>query len=210
MRWTHAQCADRTNGAHDERTAKSCGPDAPVLASSCGGEAQRASQRSQRRWQDELGHRGEHDISRKAIAQGMPECLRLYLYARVRFSAHFCTRDRGCSVHPAFPAPSRIRGTSVYANLGRHRAARTRGSCRKCLHTVIASEAKQSTSIGTTQSNGLLRCARNDADRPRRMDPPHARGTTTFYASMTSNRSTPLATRMPQLHKYNRRQHPGN
>ena len=32
--------------------------------------------------------------------------LRLYLYARVRLLAHFCTRDRGCSKHPAFPAPS--------------------------------------------------------------------------------------------------------
>ena len=32
--------------------------------------------------------------------------LRLYLYARVRNSLHHCTRDRGCSKHPAFPAPS--------------------------------------------------------------------------------------------------------
>ena len=32
--------------------------------------------------------------------------LRLYLYARVRSYAHFCTRDRGCGKHPAFPAPS--------------------------------------------------------------------------------------------------------
>jgi hypothetical protein len=29
----------------------------------------------------------------------------LNLYARVRFFAQFCTRDRGCSAHPAFPAP---------------------------------------------------------------------------------------------------------
>src|ERR1700741_4232908 len=32
------------------------------------------------------------------------------------FCAH-CTRDRGCSVHPAFPAPSL--GENVYAKLGR-------------------------------------------------------------------------------------------
>src|ERR1700682_994934 len=32
--------------------------------------------------------------------------LRLYLYARVRLLLFFCTRDRGCSKHPAFPAPS--------------------------------------------------------------------------------------------------------
>src|SRR6266436_3944667 len=29
-----------------------------------------------------------------------------------------CTRDRGCSAHPAFPAPSFLEGTDVDANLG--------------------------------------------------------------------------------------------
>src|SRR5260370_6447786 len=38
------------------------------------------------------------------------------LYARVRFFAQFCTRDRGCSAHPAFPAPSSRE--DVCANLG--------------------------------------------------------------------------------------------
>jgi hypothetical protein len=32
--------------------------------------------------------------------------LPLDLYARVRLFYHHCTRDRGCSAHPAFPAPS--------------------------------------------------------------------------------------------------------
>jgi hypothetical protein len=32
--------------------------------------------------------------------------LRLYLYARARLTTISCTRDRGCSKHPAFPAPS--------------------------------------------------------------------------------------------------------
>jgi hypothetical protein len=31
------------------------------------------------------------------------------LYARVRFLLPICTRDRGCSAHPAFPAPSCLR-----------------------------------------------------------------------------------------------------
>jgi hypothetical protein len=35
----------------------------------------------------------------------------LNLYARVRFLYPFCTRDRGCSAHPAFPAPSSLRDT---------------------------------------------------------------------------------------------------
>src|SRR5437773_11715006 len=49
--------------------------------------------------------------------------LRLYLYARVRIYLHHCTRDRGCSKHPAFPAPSQE--GQVHANLGR-RASRER------------------------------------------------------------------------------------
>jgi hypothetical protein len=56
--------------------------------------------------------------------------LRLYLYARVRTSLCHCTRDRGCSKHPAFPAPSRWRD-KVQANLGRN-APRDRGFTSKC------------------------------------------------------------------------------
>ena len=36
--------------------------------------------------------------------------LQLYLYARVRTHRTYCTRDRGCSKHPAFPAPSSLMG----------------------------------------------------------------------------------------------------
>jgi len=36
--------------------------------------------------------------------------LPLDLYARVRISYYPCTRDRGCSAHPVFPAPSFWRG----------------------------------------------------------------------------------------------------
>ena len=51
----------------------------------------------------------------------------LNLYARVRISLSIkCTRDRGCSAHPVFPAPSlegRVRplflGRSYFENLGR-------------------------------------------------------------------------------------------
>src|SRR5260370_34667069 len=43
--------------------------------------------------------------------------LRLYLYARVRLLLFFCTRDRGCSKHPAFPAPSF--GRKIFQQLGR-------------------------------------------------------------------------------------------
>src|SRR5256885_5657539 len=36
------------------------------------------------------------------------------------------TRDRGCSAHPAFPAPSIFEGGKEFASLGRNHAARSR------------------------------------------------------------------------------------
>jgi hypothetical protein len=50
----------------------------------------------------------------------------LNLYARVRFFVHVCTRDRGCSAHPAFPAPSFSLRVAIDAKLGRI-APRERG-----------------------------------------------------------------------------------
>src|SRR6478735_1878312 len=49
------------------------------------------------------------------------------LYARVRTPCAHCTRDRGCSAHPAFPAPSDFRGRELLTNLGRI-VPRERGS----------------------------------------------------------------------------------
>jgi len=51
--------------------------------------------------------------------------LRLYLYARVRLYSISCTRDRGCSKHPAFPAPSVLRD-KVQTKPRAQCAARTR------------------------------------------------------------------------------------
>src|SRR6185369_17390299 len=50
-----------------QRTAKTCGSDAPMLASSLREEAQMTVS-------NKPGHRGERVISRKAIAQGMSDC----------------------------------------------------------------------------------------------------------------------------------------
>src|SRR5947207_10214789 len=58
-------------------------------------------------------HQGEHAISRKAIAQGMSDCLRCPVCSCAHLSTH-CTRDLGCSAHPAFPAPSLSRGRENY------------------------------------------------------------------------------------------------
>jgi hypothetical protein len=69
-------------------------------------------------------------------------CPPLNLYARVRFFAHFCTRDRGCSAHPAFPAPSDFKARNVWTNLGRIEPRERETAFEWSL--VIASAAKQS------------------------------------------------------------------
>ena len=50
--------------------------------------------------------RGERGISRQTIAQGMPECSGCTCMLVCALLCIHCTRDRGCSKHPAFPAPS--------------------------------------------------------------------------------------------------------
>src|SRR4030088_2433986 len=85
------------------RTAKSCGPDAAVLA---------PSSRKQGFAGDggkKAVHQGEHEVSRKAIAQGRPGCSRWTCMLVCVFFAR-CTRDRGGNVPPVFPAPSQQEG----------------------------------------------------------------------------------------------------
>ena len=62
MRWTRAALKTK---ALILRTAKSCGPDAPTLASSWRSYPLATVARKP-------GHPGEREISRKTIAQGMP------------------------------------------------------------------------------------------------------------------------------------------
>ena len=83
------------------RTAKSRGPDAPTLASSLEGKAPQ-----RRRGLSSPAPRGERGISRNTIAQGMPGVsAALSLLACVKCT-FFARKARGCSQHPAFPAPS--------------------------------------------------------------------------------------------------------
>src|SRR6266852_2518412 len=93
------------------RTAKSCGPDAPTLASSSrdGMSAQPGADRPhipQATVAKEPGHRGEHEISRKTIACGNAGRSGVLVVTRVRSTNPKCTRGCGCSGHPAFPTPS--------------------------------------------------------------------------------------------------------
>ena len=55
----------------------------------------------------------------------MSDCLRCPVCSCAHYLYH-CTRDRGCSAHPAFPAPSEFgEGGKFLANLGRNAFART-------------------------------------------------------------------------------------
>ncbi len=60
---------------------------------------------------------GEPGISRKTTAQGMPECSDCTCMLVCATLRTYCTRDRGCSKHPAFPAPS-LRGAKNSNNSG--------------------------------------------------------------------------------------------
>jgi hypothetical protein len=92
------------------RTAKSCGPDAPLLAFK--------SRRSVRAMMvtTKPGRQGEHEGNRKTIVQGMP----VETGEPVALPGHFC--PHGCIGHPAFPAPS---------FLGRTRLQTSGASCRE-------------------------------------------------------------------------------
>jgi hypothetical protein len=83
-------------------------------------------------------HRGELAISRKAIAQGRPECFRRTCMLVCAFSVRNCTRDRGCSKHPVFPAPSEFWRVRSRATLGRS-ASRDR-ECMSLVGWVERSE----------------------------------------------------------------------
>jgi hypothetical protein len=108
-RWDAVDAAAMQDELGLLRTAKWCGPGAPVLA---------LSSREVSRWQ-QAGHRGELEGNRKTIAQGKPDCLRWTCMLVCVFFRTDCTRDRGCSAHPAFPAPSSLARAEGDASLGR-------------------------------------------------------------------------------------------
>src|SRR6266436_6302445 len=94
------------------RTAKSCGSDAPMLASSLREEAQATVS-------NKPGHRGEREVSRKTIARGMPGRSGVTVVTMLVCFVLFRTRGCGCIVRPAFPAPSDFQGTGNSGKLVR-------------------------------------------------------------------------------------------
>src|SRR5712664_1593566 len=93
-----------------QRTAKSCGPDAPTLASSSrscvGPTGLRQNLSVGRRWQKSpvTGESTKETVKTIACGNaGRFRCTRCYSCA---FYQYKCTRGRGCNGHPAFPTPS--------------------------------------------------------------------------------------------------------
>src|SRR5213080_1688723 len=101
------------------RTAKSCGSDAPMLASSLREDAQMTVS-------NKPGHRGEHEVSRKTIARGMPGETGVTVVTMLVCFILFRTRGCGRIARPAFPAPSVISGRMIFAKPRADRAARMR------------------------------------------------------------------------------------
>jgi hypothetical protein len=134
------------------RTAKSCGPDAPTLASSSR-EASFLGATVARK----PGHRGEREISRKTIAQGRPGDSGGPVVTNAR--AHYSTRAAAGATGTRLSLRPLFWGGSNLHNSGAIR----RGMADAHL-AVIASVAKQS--ILSSRSHGLLRrfAPRNDGN----------------------------------------------
>src|SRR5260370_19730525 len=127
------------------------------------------------------GHRGEHEVSHKTIARGMPVESVCPVVTMLVCFVLFRTRGCGCGERPAFPAPSLLWAKRMH-NSGASRrgiaelylklcsslrgatasAEARRAKADSATPTVIASEAKQS--ISPRGRNGLLRrfAPRND------------------------------------------------
>jgi hypothetical protein len=102
------------------RTAKPCGPEAPTLASSS-----RETSFSGMMVARKPGHQGEYGISRKTIAQGMPDVSGEPVVTNA-CAFYTYTRGCGCIERPAFPVPSVWSRAENLGTTRAHRAARSR------------------------------------------------------------------------------------
>jgi hypothetical protein len=153
------------------RTAKSCGPDAPTLASSWRKQFPPAMVANK------PGHQGEREVSRKTIACGNAGCpgATVVTNARATYSTraaagatgtrHSPLPSWGSARSPLGVAPRPLLGERFRNNSG----AMRRGNAKVCFAVIACdkrgafvqgSAAKQS--ILSSWPHGLLRCARND------------------------------------------------
>src|SRR3954467_14539561 len=100
-----------------QRTAKSCGPGAATVASILREDIPQTTVTIN------AAHRGEHEVSRKAIARGKPGCLGCTC-SRCPCASHMgcpCAPAHGIygrSQRPAFPAPFHQERDTEIAELG--------------------------------------------------------------------------------------------
>src|SRR6266404_5778770 len=116
-----------------KRTAKSCGSGAAVLALSPG-EAKLLGGDGGKR----AVLREEHEVSRKAIAQGRPECSRCPVCSCAFLLAQIARKTAGAASTRSSLRPLTKRAGS-YSKPRAHRAARTRSRTlyRDCFHAVV-------------------------------------------------------------------------
>src|SRR6266851_3537964 len=149
------------------RTAKSCGPDAPTLASSSrsrvgptglrqnisvgdGGKRARSPGRARRK-------------PLKPLRAGTSGDSGVLVVTRVRSTNTKCTRGRGCNGHPAFPTPS-LGGRFINASgASRREGVKSRLQFRERA-SAVPRHCERSEAIHSffTRRDGLLRFARND------------------------------------------------
>ena len=121
------------------RTAKACGPDASVVGVKSRGGFESPTGRTtpysrgdgvkQARSPGRARYRPLKPLRRESrIASAGPVCSCACFFAQV------CTRDRGCSAHPAFPAPSFFQRVRNF--LCRPRADRAAGT-RRCVFLPV-------------------------------------------------------------------------
>jgi hypothetical protein len=149
-----------------KRTAKPCGPDTRGWCQAVGGDIDPTGSISHQAGSDggktnSSPGRARHKPSTHCA--GNAGVLRLYLYARVRTSS--CTLHTRPRVQqaPGIPCSLCLEGKGSCKPRAQ-RAARRRDHVSSA-SSVIASAAKQSMAL-QKRKNGLLRCARNDVDKP--------------------------------------------
>src|SRR6478609_5299732 len=135
-----------------QRTAKSCRSDAPMLASSLREEAQMTVS-------NKPGHRGEHEVSRKTIARGMPGDFRCDRgdYARVPFSFGPEAAGASCARHSLRPLISGARDSCTA------RANSRRGNAKACLMNAKAPHSHAS-SPGLTGRPSITETPENNRE----------------------------------------------
>ena len=120
--------------------------------------------------------RGEHEVSRKAIAQGRPGCSACTCMLVCAFLCAIAHETAGAACTRSSLRPPLLGGATDDAKLGREMSREG--------ETISASlRAQRRNPPLRLPCDGLLRCARNDVERPQRTGCPVCTGTTASCAT---------------------------